>query len=211
MENYKIYCHLFPNGKRYIGLTGTSLARRFRNGEGYNKCPYMKKAIEKYGWENIEHLLLEDNLTKEEAEEKEKYYIQLYDTRNQERGYNLAVGGNTATKYNYEELLEDWNLGLSIGEIAEKHNCAHQEIIGRILDGLGVSKNERMERGNQKKAKTMAKPIAQYDLNNNLLNTYESAKWVKRNFGYDDRSISKVCKGERKTAYGFIWRYIEKE
>ena len=211
MENYKIYCHLFPNGKRYIGLTGTSLARRFRKGEGYNKCPYMKKAIEKYGWENIEHLLLEDNLTKEEAEEKEKYYIQLYDTRNQEKGYNLAIGGNTATKYNYEELLEDWNLGLSIGEIAEKHNCVHQEIIGRILDGLGVPKNERMERGNQKKAKRMSKPIAQYDLNNNLLNTYESAKWVKCNLGYDDRSISKVCKGERKTAYGFIWRYIEKE
>lgn len=211
MNNYKVYCHLFPNGKRYIGITGTSLARRFRTGEGYERCPYMKKAIEKYKWENIEHILLEDNLTKEEAEQKEKDYIKFYDARNPDKGYNLALGGSTNMKYDYDELLKEWNSGLSVGEIAEKHNCNHQEIIGRILDGLGVPKEERMARGNQKKAKALSKPVKQYDLDGNLLNTYESAKWIKRNLGYDDRSISRACKGERKTAYGFIWKYAEQE
>lgn len=208
MNNYKVYCHIFPNNKRYIGITGTSLARRFRNGKGYSRCPLMGKAIEKYGWENIQHILLEDNLTKEEAEEKEKYYISFYDTRNIEKGYNLAEGGKSNFRYNYEQLLEDWNSGLSVGEIAIKHNCQHQEIIGRILDGLGVPKEERYERGNQKRAKSLSKTIAQYDLEGNLLNIYESAKWIKRNLGYDDRSISRVCNGERKTAYGFKWGYL---
>lgn len=67
-NNYKVYCHLFPNGKRYIGITKQRLAIRFKNGYGYQRCPIMWKAIQKYKWENIEHNVLFENLTKEEAE-----------------------------------------------------------------------------------------------------------------------------------------------
>ena len=65
-NNYKVYCHLFPNGKRYIGITKQRLAIRFKNGYGYQRCSIMWKAIQKYKWRNIEHNVLFENLTKEE-------------------------------------------------------------------------------------------------------------------------------------------------
>lgn len=209
MKNYKVYCHLFPNGKRYIGITGSSLAKRFQNGKGYYQCPYMSKAIEKYGWENIQHIILEENLTKEEAEQKEIYYIAFYDTTNHEKGYNLALGGNVASHYDYNKILQDWNEGLCVGEIAKKYNCKHQEVIGRILETLGIPKEERYKRGYEKRTERFAQKIAQYDLEGNLIKIYKNVSECEKETGYRGDGFSKVCRGVRKTAYGFIWKYIE--
>lgn len=52
------------------------------------------------------------------------------------------------------------------------------------------------------------KKIYQYDKNNNLIEEFRSACEVKRRFGYDKSLIRKCCKGEAKTAYGFLWRYV---
>lgn len=101
---YKIYCHLFPNGKRYIGITKTSLERRFDNGKSYTTCPLMNRAIQKYGWENIEHLTLDTADTLEEAENKERLYIAKYKTTETEYGYNVLPGGNVATNKPTKEM-----------------------------------------------------------------------------------------------------------
>lgn len=93
-NNYKVYCHLFPNGKRYIGITKQRLAIRFKNGYGYQRSPIMWKAIQKYKWENIEHNVLFENLTKEEAETKEIELIAKYKSNDRKFGYNIANGGN---------------------------------------------------------------------------------------------------------------------
>ena len=62
----------------------------------------MKRAIEKYGWENIEHRILLDGLTKEQAEKAEREFIIAYDSiRN---GYNASIGGN---RVNGTYLLAD--------------------------------------------------------------------------------------------------------
>ena len=91
-ENYKVYMHIFPNGKKYIGITKQSLKERFDSGYGY-KIPPMKNAIQKYGWENVEHKLLFDKLTKEEAYQKEIELIEIYQTTNPQYGYNISKGG----------------------------------------------------------------------------------------------------------------------
>ena len=68
-ENYKIYVHIFPNGKLYIGQTRQSLKNRFgKNGYKYKGCKRMSDAICEFGWDNIIHLLLFDNLTSEIAD-----------------------------------------------------------------------------------------------------------------------------------------------
>ena len=43
-ENYKVYMHIFPNGKKYIGITKQTLKDRFDSGYGY-RIPPMKNAI----------------------------------------------------------------------------------------------------------------------------------------------------------------------
>lgn len=73
MNNYKIYMHKNKiNNKIYIGQTKQSLNSRFKNGNGYQSCPLFFRAIKKYGWENFEHIILEENISSlEVANERE--------------------------------------------------------------------------------------------------------------------------------------------
>ena len=95
-KNYKIYIHKNKiNNKIYVGQTKQSLNRRFRhNGEGYKHCVYFYSAIQKYGWDNFTHQLVYDNLTQEQANQKEKELILKYNTQNRNFGYNISQGGN---------------------------------------------------------------------------------------------------------------------
>lgn len=101
-RDYCVYMHIFPNGKRYIGQTKRKPKYRFGNGEGYKGCRYVYSAIQKYGWENIKHEILADNLTQKGADYYEKYYIALYRSDNKEYGYNLRSGGTAGYKYTDE-------------------------------------------------------------------------------------------------------------
>lgn len=57
--------------------------------------------------------------------------------------------------------------------------------------------------------KSVKKEVYQYDLNNNLLNIYESTAAAARALEKPNggSQISKACRGLIKTAYGCIWRY----
>lgn len=96
-NNYLVYMHVNKiNDKKYIGITGVNPEKRWgNNGNGYtkNKQPLFNRAINKYGWNNFDHIILYENLTKEEACEKEIYLISYYNTQNPEYGYNIQPGG----------------------------------------------------------------------------------------------------------------------
>lgn len=95
MDNsYKLYLHITPNNKRYYGITSQNPKKRWRSGKGY-KTQFFYKAIEKYGWDNIQHEILFDDLTESEAKELEQYFIQWYDTANPKYGYNITLGGDS--------------------------------------------------------------------------------------------------------------------
>lgn len=87
---YCVYEHVFPNGKKYIGIS-CDAEKRWRNGKGYETQPKIARAINKYGWENVKHNIIVDGLTKEHAETLEKYLIESLDTI--DNGYNIAIGG----------------------------------------------------------------------------------------------------------------------
>lgn len=93
--SFCIYKHTNKiNGKVYIGQTCNIKDRWSRQGDRYKGCTYFYNAIQKYGWNNFEHSILEENLTQDEANEREQYYIELYDSRNISKGYNIALGGS---------------------------------------------------------------------------------------------------------------------
>lgn len=89
-KSYCVYEHVFPNGKRYIGIS-CDVLHRWRNGKGYSHQPKMQRAIAAYGWENIEHNVLIDGLTKAQATTLEKVMIQVFDSIS--NGYNVSIGG----------------------------------------------------------------------------------------------------------------------
>lgn len=88
-----VYRHISPSNKSYIGITSQEPSKRWRNGVGYDKETKFGKAIKKYGWDNFSHEIIEDNIsTFEEACEREKYWILIYDTF--KSGYNSTLGGD---------------------------------------------------------------------------------------------------------------------
>ena len=54
-----------------------------------------------------------------------------------------------------------------------------------------------------------AREIYQFDLNNNFIKKYDYIKKAEKELNIDSSSISSVCKGKRKTAGGYIWKYKE--
>lgn len=116
---WTIYCHQNKiNGKKYIGQTNQeNLNKRWKNGAGYkpklnqNSTKFWR-AIQKYGWENFEHIILETNIdTLEKANIREQYWIKYYDTfNNDNNGYNMTPGGENhllddETKQKLKETL----------------------------------------------------------------------------------------------------------
>ena len=102
-RNYCVYIHTSPSGKKYVGQTGQKPEQRWRsNGEGYlhknkngkYKQPAFAYAILKYGWDNFDHEIIENNLTKEEADNLEKILVEKFNSIDPEYGYNCREGGN---------------------------------------------------------------------------------------------------------------------
>ena len=58
-------------------------------------------------------------------------------------------------------------------------------------------------------AEKLSKKVIQLDLNDNVLNEFESMNQAERETGIDESSISRCCNGERKSAGGFKWRKNE--
>lgn len=92
---YIVYCHTNKiNNKKYIGQTCRSLEiRSGKNGRYYKNCIAFYNAIKKYGWNNFEHEVLFENLTKEAADRIEKILIQTFKTQDHQYGYNIQNGG----------------------------------------------------------------------------------------------------------------------
>ena len=54
-----------------------------------------------------------------------------------------------------------------------------------------------------------ARKVIQYDLQGNLIKTWDSIMDIQRESNINNRSICSCCKGKRKTAGGYMWRYKE--
>jgi group I intron endonuclease len=95
-----------PNGKKYVGITIQIFKRRWANGEGYRFNKHFYNAIKKYGWENIKHEIVAENLSAVEAKEMEVRLISEYKTHDQKFGYNKTFGGegNIPTEETREKL-----------------------------------------------------------------------------------------------------------
>ena len=91
--NFCVYKHTAPNGKVYIGITCQKPEERWKNGKGYGNNKHFKAAIQYYGWPNIQHEIIKDNLTKEQACILEKELIKIFDSTNPKKGYNQSTGG----------------------------------------------------------------------------------------------------------------------
>ena len=102
-------------GWSYIGQTSKSdpTGRWRKDGSGYfsytqtGQLLVFAKAIEKYGWENFSHEILEDDIpTLQEANARERYWIDYYHTYVNDpncAGYNMTRGGDGSVGFKHSE------------------------------------------------------------------------------------------------------------
>lgn len=189
-ELYCVYMHINKiNGKRYIGQTinQDNPNRRFgKNGNDYVKCSYFYRAIKKYGWNNFEHIIIQKNLTKEEADELEILNILAYNTTNNKFGYNLKFGGEAGGKVSEEVKQKMSN--------SQKGKCFSEEHKEKI---------SKSQMGNSYRSKK----VGQYTLDGKLIHIYNSVVETI-NFGYKPKKIYMCCNGERNKHKGYMWKYI---
>ena len=96
MENGKIYKYTnLINGMVYIGQTKQTLQQRdYKHQTQLNDNTYFHRALKKYGRENFSLELVEENIPFDKLDEKEKFYIDFFDSfYTTGKGYNLTQGG----------------------------------------------------------------------------------------------------------------------
>lgn len=204
MNEYVVYEHVFPNGKKYIGITGQKPVKRWKGGYfGYAHNKYMQNAILKYGWKNIQHNILKTNLSKNEAEEEEIRLISKYDLTNRKNGYNLETGGKCANRIG-EETRQKLRLKCS-GVNNARYGV---EVSKETREKMRKAKlgNVLTEEHKRKISMTEGKKVAQYTKEGEFIQTFHSTREACRQLGI--YNVSACALGKKKTAGGYVWKYI---
>lgn len=150
-----IYMATSPSGKSYIGQTAKTLEQRLKNHikEAKSGSPYLfHAAIRKYGIDNFTIIILKDNISDTDLDKWERFYIQKYNTYN--NGYNLTTGGEGNRKITDNQILELWDKGLTLSEIAIKLKVQNHTIYHRaaaIIPTEDIQKR-RYQRISEKKS-----------------------------------------------------------
>lgn len=76
---------------------------------------------------------------------------------------------------------------------------------------LGLKKPSKTFLGKFGENHPNSKKVIQYDLNNNKIREFACLSVVQREFNFNLGNLSECCNGKRKTAYGYIWRYVDEQ
>lgn len=210
MDNYKVYIHIFPNNKVYIGMTCQEPKERWKRGKAYKENRHLYNAINKYGWDNIEHKILFDNLEKEDAELKEINLIKEYKANDNQYGYNIEYGGchNGKTSEQTKRKISMANKGKRNSpqtEFKKGHKTIFtkdmREKISRKNKGRHASIQTEFKKGHKSFS---AKKVLCIETNI----VYNTIKEAGEDTSTMACHISEVCKNKRKSAGGLHWKYL---
>ena len=161
--------------------------------------------MRKYGIEHFHIELIEET---DKPEEREEYWIQQLGTY--KYGYNATMGGDGKRYLDYDKIYELYQQGKPIKEIAEICNCDKGYASKILREKYNVTK-EQIHLREVNKKKDFAY-IAMIDKNTdkiikifsniNEIEVFLNNKTVRRH-------IEDVCRGTRKTAYGYKWEKIK--
>lgn len=218
---YIVYQHKNKiNGKIYIGITMQEPEKRWKYGEGYKTSPHFYSVIQKYGWDNFEHNILFQNLTKEEACKKEQELIAKFNSMNREFGYNSTSGGemfimNEETKQKISQAMMGNKNGLGHPCSEEKKRKISEAQKGRTLteehkQKLSEAAKKRHTSCSEQAKENIRKSSHKKPVYCEELDTiFESVQECSRQLGIPATNISKLCGGRGKTLKGYHLKYYD--
>ena len=215
-NNMRPYIYLVKNLQDKIIYIGQQIGTKSID-EYKGSGLLLNRAYKKYGDGCFKREIIEYcNL--HELNSKEELYIKQYNTKFP-HGYNLTEGGEGMKGYKYNDNQKQ---NISNNKMGQKYPKEHgekirqaklgkkqtQETINKIIQTKASKHNiqPNLNLKNQYKSNSQKK-ILQYDLQNNLLNEFQSAQEAGRCIGKSGNQIADCASGRQKTAYGFAWKY----
>ncbi len=172
------------NGKIIVGST-EDLNKRNKDHfsqlkRGTHKNPHLQYSFNKHGENNFKFEVLEEcNI--EYLISTELFWVNMLDTQNKERGYNIITP--------------------ALGWKGGKHTEESKKKIGL------ASKGNKYACGT--KGRTNLRPVVQYDKQGNIIREYPFLNNVKE-YGFSKSAVCRVCKGTYSEYKNFIWKYKDK-
>ncbi len=203
---YIIYKFTSPSGKSYIGQT-CNFTRRKNEHKIMTGCRAFASAIKKYGFETFIEEILEENLTLDEANAREFYWIEKEDTISP-NGYNLRTGGK-----NYkcsDEMLakmsgKNHHMYGKIKELSPTYGRKHTEETlckFRIINAGSNNPNWGKIGINSKKSKKYI--ITHPDGNEEIIISLNN---FCKNYGLDQGAMTRVSTNKQSIHKGFKCRH----
>jgi group I intron endonuclease len=232
-QNIIYKCTNIINNKVYIGLTTLNLRLRITKHKNSaftnNSMCAFHIAIRKYGWENFKWEVIDTTDTFEELCEREKHWILHYNSYGI-GGYNETKGGEGFLGRTHtaetRKKISIANKGRKASEETRKRMSETRKLIkgdlhhlygrrgeechnfGRTHTDEAKSKMSKVKMGKYTgKDSPHAVSIIQLTKDDEFVAVYGSVKDASVAVGGKSPNIVKCCKGERKTAYGYHWKY----
>lgn len=227
MNNYTVYVHQTPSGKRYVGITSKKPEYRWNSGKGYQNNKHFYNAVLKYGWDNIKHTIIATGLSKDAACKIEQQLIKEYDSTNPQNGYNNSIGGESGafgikrTKESIERMKahRDYSTSWAKGKHFTEE---HRRRIGEGRRGIKMTDEARKKMSDAKKgyrpswaggtrddkyraSKSMPVLCVETKI------TYFGLMEAERQTGISHANICRCLKGRSGKAGGYHWEYVNKE
>lgn len=196
------------NNKIYIGKTIRTLKDRIQEHQKEIKTkkslsPFHLSII-KYGINNFSFEILEDNISNELINEKERYYIKKYNAQDKNIGYNIQSGGDggfTYSKLSKEDVSQIINILLdkenldSYQEIGKKFNVAPSTIesINKGISWTQVNLNYPLRKYN-----VIGLTLSKKKYNNivnELKNTSILLKDICKKYNLSEQQITSINQG----------------
>jgi len=193
------------DGKTYIGQTMGVLRRRWQKHCRKNsRCHYLYNAIQKYGEDGFDKIIVDTAETKEELNEKENHYIQLFNSL-APNGYNLKTTGNQGI---YSEESRKKMSKSATGKPGYWTGKHHSDETKELLSKINTSKKH-----NEKSKKKMSeaqnfKKVKILCHQNGII--YESMNSAMKALGVPYQSIQQQLSGKAKIAKGYTFERLPK-
>lgn len=207
-KKYLIYIHTNKTtGKKYVGQTSLAPEVRWgKNGIGYKKH-FFYKAIQEYGWDNFTHEIIERDLTNEQADQREKYWIAYYNTL-YPNGYNRLSGGGGISEHTRIRMKNSWTQELR----EEKRQLTTQ--LNKTLDRTG-SNNSMYGKTRTGKNAGNKKRVQCIETQMIFETVSDASRWCNNGKDSLKSHITQQIQGKRKscgkhplTKEKLHWRYI---
>ena len=212
-----IYCiHNLTTGKKYIGQTVEKLQRRvFRHFRTINETK-ISRAIQKYSKYNFVYGRVEEVEDTNILDEREKYWIQYYDTVND--GFNIKEGGKCSRGFKQSQISIEKRRQKLLGKTLSRE---HKQKISKAHKGKVLSKETVNKMIAYRTGKNLTKSCKEKISKSHCKNTYELknkdgtiliiknlSKFCKEN-NLSQSYFTRILKGERKTYKGWIIKILD--